>query len=103
MQITFEMNTRELDERFIQIVKALPKDHRIKITVELLSNELESDETAFIESDPKLAESVKLSIEQIKKGDVVSLSPDAFDALAEKLERGETIDVKSYRKKAVSK
>jgi hypothetical protein len=99
MQITFEMNVEELDEQFIQIVKALPKDHRIKITVEPLSNELDLDETAFLESNPRTKRELLEAMNDVEAGKTIHVSLDALEELAQKLEKGEKVDMSKYRPK----
>jgi hypothetical protein len=94
MQTTFELNAEELDEQFINGLKELFKDRRLKITVEA-----EPDETSYLTSNPETRTRLMAAIERVDNGEVLSFTDAEFDEVSKDLEAGKKIDVERFRLK----
>jgi len=76
MTATFKLRPEELDESFLEKLRALfTRTREINLTI----SDSEMDETQFLMSDPNDYERLLASIEQIRKGDgLVEFDPKTY-------------------------
>ena len=80
MTTTFQLNTSELDNRFIEAVKNLFQNQNIVISIES-----ESDTTAILNTDPLTRQQLTKAMIESRQGNSIAVD---FDDLVNQIERG---------------
>jgi len=75
MQTTIRLNTNELTMDFLEGLKKMFKGKEITLTIET-----EMDETEFLMSNPKTKERLLKAIENVEKGNLVTVDLDELTA-----------------------
>ncbi len=80
MNTIFQMNTSELDEKFLAVIKALFRSKTIEISIRDVHDEM--DETEYLMSSEVNKQRLQSAIDYIEEGkDLVSFSAEEFERL----------------------
>lgn len=82
MNTIFQMNTSELDEKFLAGIKTLFKSKTIEISIRDIHDEM--DETEYLMSSVVNKQHLQSAIDYIEEGkDLVSFSAEEFERLVD--------------------